>query len=157
MSGTSPLARWLNWKPPILADVVELEPTKPAEPGFDGFEGDPPGQSLKIERASALLNRAGVRIMRIDGATVIGIWSDLEGPEIRAGLLTLGSERLPVRYLDGADIPMRYKARRPEGEPVPMIVVAEMERHPAAPWNVRDRMLNEMGWRPARNGRRGTW
>jgi hypothetical protein len=27
-----------------------------------------------------------------------------------------------------------------------MSVLAEMERHPAEPWAVRDRMLNEMGW-----------
>jgi integrase len=27
-----------------------------------------------------------------------------------------------------------------------MSVLAEMERHPADPWKVRDRMLNEMGW-----------
>jgi len=43
---------------------------------------------------------------------------------------------------------MRYKARRVEGEPVPMNVIAEMERHPAEPWKVRDLMLNEMGWCP---------
>ena len=35
-----------------------------------------------------------------------------------------------------------------EGEPVPMNVLAEMERQPAEPWKVRDRMLNEMGWSP---------
>ncbi len=27
-----------------------------------------------------------------------------------------------------------------------MNVLAAMERHPADPWKVRDRMLNEMGW-----------
>jgi hypothetical protein len=41
---------------------------------------------------------------------------------------------------------MRYKVRRVEGEPVPMNVLAEMERRPAEPWKVRDRMLYEMGW-----------
>jgi hypothetical protein len=41
---------------------------------------------------------------------------------------------------------MRYKVRRVEGEPVPMNVLAEMERAPAEPWEVRDLMLNEMGW-----------
>jgi hypothetical protein len=28
-----------------------------------------------------------------------------------------------------------------------MNVLAEMERHPDEPWKVRDRMLQEMGWR----------
>jgi hypothetical protein len=41
---------------------------------------------------------------------------------------------------------MRYKARRVDGEPVPLNVLAAMEQYPAEPWKVRDRMLNEMGW-----------
>jgi hypothetical protein len=44
---------------------------------------------------------------------------------------------------------MRYKVRRVEGEPVPMNVLAEMERNPAEPWKVRDRMLNETEWKAA--------
>lgn len=94
----------------------------------------------------AVLNRAGVRIMALEGGATIGVWSDLDGVEIRAALRSLGPDRLPVRYLDGAGVPMRYKVRRVEREPVPMNVPAEMERHPAEPWGVRDRMLNEMGW-----------
>jgi hypothetical protein len=96
--------------------------------------------------ASAVLNRAGVRIMQLDGVTTIGIWSDLDGSEIRRALRTFGSNQLPVRYLDGASVPARYKLRHVEGEPVPMNVLAEMERHPDEPWKVRDRMLQEMGW-----------
>lgn len=42
---------------------------------------------------------------------------------------------------------MPYKLRRVKGQPVPMSVLIEMERHPAGPWKVRDQMLNEMGWR----------
>jgi len=45
-----------------------------------------------------------------------------------------------------AGIPMRYRLRRVDGEPVPMNVLNEMELHPADPWKIRDRMLNEMGW-----------
>jgi hypothetical protein len=66
--------------------------------------------------------------------------------EVRAALRSFGSDGLPIRYLDRAGIPMRYKSRRVEGEPVPMSVLAEMERHPADPWKVRDRMLKETGW-----------
>ena len=99
-----------------------------------------------MARASAVLNRAGVRIMALEGGATIGVWSDLDGPEVRAALRTFGSDRLPVRYLDGAGVPMRYKLRRVEGEPVPMNVLAAMEQHPAEPWKVRDRMLSEMGW-----------
>jgi hypothetical protein len=100
----------------------------------------------ELARASAVLRRAGVRIMALEGGATIGVWSDLDGPEVRAALRAFGSDRLPVRYLDGAGIPMRYKLRRVEGEPVPMKVLNEMERHPADPWKTRDRMLNEMGW-----------
>jgi hypothetical protein len=100
----------------------------------------------ELARASAVLSRAGVRIMALESGATVGVWSDLDGPEVRAALRTFGSEHLPVRYLDGAGIPVRYKLRRVEGEPVPLSVLGEMERHSAEPWKVRDRMLNEMGW-----------
>jgi hypothetical protein len=86
-----------------------------------------------------------MRLMELENGTTIGLWSDLDGPEVRAALRTFGSDRLPVRYLDGAGVPMRYKMRRVDGEPVPMNVLAAMERHKAEPWKVRDGMLNEMG------------
>lgn len=106
----------------------------------------PNPEAAESARAAALLNRAGVRIMALAAGATIGVWSDLDGPEIRTGLRILGFERLPVRYLDGAGVPMRYKVRRVEGEPVPGNVLAEMERRPAEPWKVRERMLYEMGW-----------
>ena len=99
-----------------------------------------------MARVAAILNRVGVRIMALEGGAAIGVWSDLNNPEVRAALRTFGSDAPPVRYLDGAGVPMRYKVRRVDGEPVPMNVLAEMERHPAEPWKVRDRMLNETGW-----------
>ena len=43
-------------------------------------------------------------------------------------------------------VPLNYKARRVDGEPVPMSVLAEMECRPADPWNARDRKLKGMGW-----------
>ncbi len=128
---------------------------KPSKPGSVGFEGATSAESPEIEagpdpaelaRASGVLNRAGVRILRLEGGATIGVWSDLDGPEVRSALRAFGSDRLPVRYLDGAGIPMRRKLRRVEGAPVPMNVLAEMERHPADPWKARDRMLTEMGW-----------
>src|ERR1035438_4073764 len=42
-----------------------------------------PAQS-EVDRACQILNAEGVRIMRLDGRFVIGVWSDLDGPEIRA-------------------------------------------------------------------------
>ena len=101
---------------------------------------------MELARASTVLNRAGVRLMQLDGVTTMGIWSDLDGPVIRRALRTYGSDQLPVRYLDGAGVPIRYKLRRVPGEPVPMNVLIEMEKHPEEPWKVRCRMLQEMGW-----------
>jgi hypothetical protein len=65
--------------------------------------------------------------MELDGLAAIGVWSDLDGPEVRAALRTFGSGGLPVRYLDAAAAPMRYKVRRVEGDPVPFSALAEME------------------------------
>jgi hypothetical protein len=92
----------MDWKPRILADPAESEPTKPSKPGFVGFEGATSAESSEIEaapdpaelaRASAVLNRAGVRIMALEGGATIGVWSDLDGPEVRAALRTFGSDR----------------------------------------------------------------
>ncbi len=150
-------SRWMDWKPKarILAESAESEPTKPSKPGSVGFEGAPSAKSPEIEagadpadveRASGVLNLAGVRIMRLDRISTIGLWSDFDGPEVRAALRVLGMEGLSIRYLDGDRVPMLYKVRRVGGEPVPMNVLTEMEREPANPWTVRDRMLRGMGW-----------
>jgi hypothetical protein len=85
--------------------------------------------------------------MLIDGSDYVGIWSDLDGPELRAALRTYGSDELPMRYLDG-DVPMRFKLRKVLGEPVPPNVLAAMEQEPSQPWVIRDRMLDEMSWSP---------
>ena len=153
----APRSRWMDWRPAarILADTAESEPTKTSETDSVVFVGAPSVESPEIEAgpdtaelagASVVLNRAGARIMALEGGVTIGVWSDLDGPEVRAALRTFGWGALPTRYLDGAGIPMRHKLRRVEGEPVPMRVLAEMERHPTEPWRVRDQMLNEMGW-----------
>jgi hypothetical protein len=109
----------VDWKPKaqILADKAESEPTKPSKPGSVGFDGATSAESPEIEGrldpaelapASDVLNRAGVRIIALEGGAAIGVWSDLDGPDVRAALRTFGLERLPVRYLDGAGVPIRY-------------------------------------------------
>jgi hypothetical protein len=156
-----PLAESLNVETAqILADAAESEPTKPSEPGSVGFVGALPAESPKIEadsaelaRASEVLNRAGVRIMSLEGGVTMGVWSDLDAMEIRAALRALRSDHLPVRYLDSGGIPGRYKEREVAGASVPREVRGEMERLQASleagtpaenPWTARDRMLNEM-------------
>ena len=128
-------SRWLAWVPEtrILADAAESEPTKPSIPGSVGFEGAISEESPKMEahladiaHASELLNRRGVRIMRLSEGETIGIWSDLDGPEIRAALRVL-EVTLPIRYLDGTGIPPPYRTRRVAGEAVPPDVLGEME------------------------------
>jgi hypothetical protein len=139
----------------ISEDSPASGPTKPSKPSSVGFDGVTSAEAPKIHadsnpvdlaRASAVLSRAGVRIMQLEGVTTIGIWSDLDGPDVRNALRSFGSGHLPVRYLDGTGVPERYKLRRVAGDPVPMNVLVEMERYPDDPWKVRDRMLQEMGW-----------
>ena len=134
----------------IFSDPAGDEPTRPSKPGSVGFVGAASAKFPEIRpepvaaifaRASAVLSEAGVRLMQLDGVTTIGIWSDLDGPKVRAALAAFGSDQLPIRYLDGAGVPMRYKLRRVEGDPVPMSVLKEMELGPADPWKIRDQML----------------
>lgn len=101
------------------------------------------------ERASAneLLGRVSMRLMSPPEGTAVGLWSDLDRPEVRAALAVFGSDKLPIRYLDG-DVPMKYKVRRVPGEPVPLAVLEAMLRAPAEPWVVRDKMLEAMNWHP---------
>ncbi len=101
--------------------------------------------STELARASAVLNRAGIRIMALEGGATIGVWSDLDGPEVRAALRAFRLDELPVRYLDGAGIPLRYKLRRAPGEAVPASVLIEMQRSAAEPWIVRDWLMKELG------------
>jgi hypothetical protein len=134
---------------PTPEESPGIEPTPDpteSESGFEGFAGSPSAESPRIESAAyrGILNRTGVRIMALESETAIGVWSDLDGPEIRAALHVRGLDRYPLRYLDGTGVPMPYKLRMVKGDPVPKDVLAEMERNPAEPWKVRDRMLNEM-------------
>lgn len=96
-------------------------------------------------RARRILNAAGVRIIDI-GRIVIGVWSDLDGPEIRRALLALRHADSPVCYLDGAQVPDRYKLREVPGAPVPMDVLVEMARNQTAPWVARDHATPPSQW-----------
>jgi hypothetical protein len=101
----------------------------------------------ELARASDIMTRTGSRIMTLSGGVLaIGIWSDLDWLGVRAALRVFDLDQLPVRYLDGAGIPLRYKVRRVDGEPVPLNVLIGMEQNPAEPWKHRDRMLAEIGW-----------
>ncbi len=129
-----------------LVSVVSLSPrplTGNAESGAKEPESTEQfwvGGAL-AELSSAVLKRAGVRFMEFDGVSTVGVWSDLDTPEVRAAVQALGGADTPVRYLDDADIPLRYKVRGVAGEPVPSHVLAAVQSATAEPWRVRDAML----------------
>jgi hypothetical protein len=107
-----------------------------------------PAEELSAELlawAGEVLRLNGVRHFFIDGRPVNGIWSDLDGPHIREALRILGDQDIPVRYLDGPGIPMRYKVRTMKGQPVPLDIVKAMESS-SKPWATRDRMLAAIDW-----------
>jgi hypothetical protein len=102
----------------------------------------------EMRRASDCLARAEVRLIDSDGSVIVGVWSDLDSALIRGALEVVGWARFPICYLDGSSVPDKLKTRRVEGEPVPLNVLAEMQRQQSKPWVVRDRMLKEIDWRP---------
>jgi hypothetical protein len=146
----------MKWKPKrISANPAETEHPKPAEPRFVGFEGATSAESAVIEAgayatelagARSILKKFGVRIMSAAQSVSVGVWSDLDGPELRAALADVKLDRLPLRYLDSRGVPLPYKVRAVEGDPIPLSVLLEMERQAAEPWKIRDRMLSEMCW-----------
>jgi len=128
-------------------DLLHLLHTDFPEPHKSGPSQEDPSQAA-IGWASSVLNAAGVRIVLVDGGAKIGLWSDLDSPEIRAALRTLQIAGLAVCYLDGPGVPMRYKLRRSGGDPVPLSVLNEMEQQGDEPWKIRDQILKELVWRP---------
>jgi hypothetical protein len=132
----------------------------PAADGSVGFVGSYSGHLQKIAagsnlaamaRATEVLREAGLLTFEVGGLRFAGVWSDLDGPAVRAALQATGSGDLPVKYLDGPDAPFCFKSRRVPGESVPLGVLTAMERS-TEPWKVRDRMLSGMGWKRARRG-----
>lgn len=75
---------------------------------------------MDSDEARQVLNRRGCRVMRLHGQITIGVWPDLDGPELRAALEAVGMARLPVRSLDGLDIPARYRVRLADRSPCPI-------------------------------------
>jgi hypothetical protein len=72
-----------------------------------------------VQRSAAVdvLNERGVRIMENPAGPerlVLGVWRAMDSPELREAFKLLRLDRLPLRYLDGADIPERYKVPVPE-------------------------------------------
>ena len=63
-----------------------------------------------------LLNRRGVRLINRDGRTVLALWRDADGREVRDALEAVGHDGAEVLYLDDpeADVPERYRQFVPE-------------------------------------------
>jgi len=90
--------------------------------------------------AAAEIERTGARFLSIEGrGLVAGVWSDLDSLKLRDALEAAGGAGVPVAYLDGPDVPARWKGRAVPGDPVPLDVLAEMMAAAANPWEVRDR------------------
>ena len=118
MSAPSPhpanRSRWMDWKPEprIFQDSAGSEPSKPTEPGFDGFVGAMPGESPKIEADPAPSDLAA--ILR---GKALELWSDAAGGRLfivaderdvarlnqrRGEVLTVDELRLVVKITDPA-------------------------------------------------------
>jgi hypothetical protein len=107
----------------------------------------PPGPEADLQ---ARLDAAGIRLIEIEGVMHAGVWSWLDGPELRTALAALGSAEAPILYLDGPGVEDRYKEYKGdpalEREPPPLAVIEAMYQHPDEPWKVREQMLVETGW-----------
>jgi hypothetical protein len=124
------------------------ETSKSPEAASSSSSVPPRKEEHEMVQASAILVKAGMRLVELNGQTTVGLWSDLDGPLIRWALKIFGSGDLPVIYLDAdvAGVPDKFRVRSVPGDPVPLSVLEEMRNHPSEPWAVRYRMLEEMDW-----------
>jgi hypothetical protein len=78
MSATRGRSQWLDWQPSprIIEKSLRIEPTKPAEPSFEGFAGSNSGKSSIIEpRASSVWATDFGRWLPTQCRFVDGYWS----------------------------------------------------------------------------------
>jgi hypothetical protein len=81
----------------------------------------------EVDHARDVLNSTGARIMALKLGPAIGVWSDLDTPEVRSALRVLRLDQLPLRFLDGPAVQMRYKVRSVPGEPGPLSALKAKE------------------------------
>ncbi len=69
-----------------------------------------------------LLNLTGCRLLFNTEQLHIGVWADLDSPELRAALKGVNLDEYPVVHLDLANVTPEYKVRRcprrPKSEPM---------------------------------------
>jgi hypothetical protein len=75
----------------------------------------------QISDAVRTLNETGCRQWCEGAVHCVGVWSDLDGAEIRGAIATLGLTDSVIRFLDGDGVPLRFRLRhvpdRAPGEP----------------------------------------
>lgn len=121
------MSRWRTWTPAAVGGVpVPAAATADEVPDW----------------AAAEIERTGARFLSIGGrGLVAGVWSDLDSLKLRDALEAAGGAGVPVVYLDGPEVPTRYKGRAVPGDPVYLDVLGEMMTAAGNPWQVRDRRL----------------
>ncbi len=72
----------------------------------------------KRDAALRALNAAGVRLLP---GMVIGVWKDYDERRVKMALKVLGLAGYPIKFLEDADVPDRYKVGRvaPEDKGTP--------------------------------------
>lgn len=75
-------------RPAASQGTVEVEPAG----GTEGapVEALPDPTPEELTHASAVLAKAGIRLMRLYGVDLVGIWSDLDSPDVRRRFVPTG-------------------------------------------------------------------
>jgi hypothetical protein len=102
------MSRWLSWHGPNTEPAKTTKPLGEARAvGEVSNLGIPP----EVSRAMRLLNISGSRIIRTGELLIVGVWEDLDGPELRAAVRSVGMGQCLVVHLESAEVPIRYKVR----------------------------------------------
>ncbi|MFN7939110.1 MAG: hypothetical protein U0R19_37650 [Bryobacteraceae bacterium] len=122
------IRRWLNWQPreQISCESAHSEPTKPAEPGFDGFVGPAAEELAEIHPLEEVLKGRAVELYLADGDRLF-IVADEEDAQIlgepRGAVYTAAEVRQVIQIADAVVVrevhewKRRFNARVREYQP----------------------------------------